>query len=72
MMRSARPWFEKEISGCSLTGFINENGEGRFLCSWQDSLKISRRVGRRSQKSAEINYRALSPWYAGFCVSILW
>jgi len=25
-MRSARPWFEKEISGCSLTGFINENG----------------------------------------------
>ena len=26
-MRSARPWFEKEISGCSLTGFINENGE---------------------------------------------
>ncbi len=26
-MRSVRPWFEKEISGCSLTGFINENGE---------------------------------------------
>lgn len=26
MMRSIRSWFEKEISGCSLTGFINEDG----------------------------------------------
>ena len=26
-MRSTRSWFEKDISGCSLTGFINEDGE---------------------------------------------
>jgi glutamate synthase domain-containing protein 1 len=26
-MRPSKPWFEKDISGCSLTGFINEKGE---------------------------------------------
>jgi glutamate synthase domain-containing protein 1 len=26
-MRPTRSWFEKDISGCSLTGFINEDGE---------------------------------------------
>jgi len=26
-MRQSRPWFEKDISGCSLTGFINEDGK---------------------------------------------
>jgi glutamate synthase domain-containing protein 1 len=25
-MRPPKPWFEKDISGCSLTGFINEDG----------------------------------------------
>jgi glutamate synthase domain-containing protein 1 len=27
MMRPSKPWFEKEISGCSLTGFICEDGK---------------------------------------------
>jgi glutamate synthase domain-containing protein 1 len=26
-MKQGRSWFEKDISGCSLTGFINEDGE---------------------------------------------